>query len=118
MVSYREKMGDTCCFEALTENGNVITAVVMIEGMHGGKKTDGKKARDYNFNAAFKALSEKTGLSIDELEKMQIDNNLTWHECNDMKSMQLVPTILNGKFKHLGGVGEINLYFDLVSGIL
>lgn len=33
---------------------------------------------------------------------------LTWHELNDVKTMQLVPSEINGKFGHLGGVGEIN----------
>ena len=33
---------------------------------------------------------------------------LTWHELNDVKTIQLVPTEVNGKFGHLGGVREIN----------
>lgn len=36
------------------------------------------------------------------------DNNLTWHEMNNMESMQLVPSDVNAKFRHLGGVGEYN----------
>ena len=38
----------------------------------------------------------------------RIKNNLTWHELNDTKIMQLVPTKINSTFGHLGGVGEIN----------
>jgi NAD+--asparagine ADP-ribosyltransferase len=33
----------------------------------------------------------------------------TWHELNDMETMQLVPTVINDKCGHLGGVGEINI---------
>lgn len=30
----------------------------------------------------------------------------TWHECNDMKTCQLIPRDINSYFGHLGGVGE------------
>lgn len=33
---------------------------------------------------------------------------LTWHELNDVKTMQLVPTKINSTYGHLGGVGEVN----------
>lgn len=33
----------------------------------------------------------------------------TLHECNDMKTMQMIPYEINKYFKHFGGVGEINL---------
>ena len=36
-------------------------------------------------------------------------NGLTWHEMNNMESMQLVPTEVNARFGHLGGVGEYNV---------
>ncbi|MCX2822932.1 HNH endonuclease [Bacillus amyloliquefaciens] len=39
---------------------------------------------------------------------MSRKNKLTWHELNDVKTMQLVPTKINSEFGHLGGVGEIN----------
>ena len=39
----------------------------------------------------------------------------TLHECNDMKAMQLIPSEINKYFGHMGGVGEINLYFELFS---
>ena len=46
------------------------------------------------------------------------ERGLTWHECNDMRTMQLVPWDINDFFKHIGGVGEINLLFDLLEGNL
>lgn len=36
------------------------------------------------------------------------ENHYSWHECNDMKTCQLVPTEINDYFGHLGGVGECN----------
>jgi hypothetical protein len=30
----------------------------------------------------------------------------TWHECNDRKTMQLIPTVIHQYFNHLGGVSE------------
>lgn len=38
------------------------------------------------------------------------ENNYTWHELNDCKTIQMVPSpISHPVFKHLGGVGEINI---------
>ena len=38
------------------------------------------------------------------------ENNYTWHELNDCKTIQMVPSPINHLvFKHLGGVGEINI---------
>ncbi|MEO2211613.1 HNH endonuclease [Paenibacillus amylolyticus] len=31
----------------------------------------------------------------------------TWHELNDGKTIQLVPSSVNSKFGHLGGVSEV-----------
>ena len=35
------------------------------------------------------------------------DHGLTWHECNDMETMQMIPEAINADFGHLGGVGEV-----------
>ena len=35
------------------------------------------------------------------------EHDLTWHECNDMQTMQMIPSEINADFGHLGGVGEI-----------
>ena len=106
----------------------VAVAEVEIEGMKGGDN-----GRAYNFPEADKALANqivtsKESQKLESLKQLGVDNKninakaleksiakyrkkngLTWHELNDMKTMQLVPTSVNGKFKHLGGVGEINL---------
>ena len=43
-----------------------------------------------------------------EVSSFRSNNGYTWHEMNNMKTMQLVPTEVNGSFGHLGGVGEYN----------
>lgn len=48
-----------------------------------------------------------------ELQKKEItqwreENKLTWHECNDTRTMQVIPSKINSIFGHFGGVGEIN----------
>lgn len=80
---------------------------IQIEGMRGGlTKSELGKARNYNYGQAYKQLSRETNMSVKELESIKKDFNLTWHECNDRKTMQLVPTEINGFFKHIGGVSE------------
>ena len=46
--------------------------------------------------------------TADAVNEYRTRNGLTWHEMNNMNSMQLVPTEVNAGFGHLGGVGEYN----------
>ena len=46
--------------------------------------------------------------TADDIKAYRTSNGLTWHEMNNMDSMQLVPTEINAGFGHLGGVGEYN----------
>ena len=72
--------------------------------------------RTRNFNQADEVLAEywtkikHDGLSwsADDVKAYRTSNGLTWHEMNNMESMQLVPTEVNAGFGHLGGVGEYN----------
>ena len=43
-----------------------------------------------------------------DVANYRTNNGLTWHEMNNMETMQLVPTEVNGTWGHLGGVGEYN----------
>ncbi|MCP1122585.1 HNH endonuclease [Bacillus sp. 3103sda1] len=91
--------------------------------MLGGKGSKGNAARGYNFEQANERLAsqlnnspelahqfgmESGGITAKDIEKYRVKNKLTWHELNDGVTMQLVPTEINAKFGHLGGVGEIN----------
>ncbi|MFZ5986975.1 MAG: S8 family serine peptidase [Bacillota bacterium] len=94
-IEYKDAIPD---FSKLSWGGDI-----KIKNMQGGKR-----GRDYNFSEAYKQLSGETGISVKELKLIAKDFKLTWHECNDMETMQLIPTAVNDTFGHLGGVGEIN----------
>ncbi|WP_404936331.1 HNH endonuclease [Pseudoalteromonas sp. SR45-5] len=59
-------------------------------------------------NALDRKLAEDMDLPLKDIKKYRKVNSLTWHEKEDMKTIELVPTIINGKFKHVGGFGEVN----------
>lgn len=60
-----------------------------------------------NFAQADNALSEKMGnMTPEQVEAYRKDNGLTWHECPDGKTMQLVPTEIHDACRHSGGVSE------------
>lgn len=73
-------------------------------------------SRTTNFKQANEALAEywtsirhnNQTWTARDVEAYRISNGLTWHEMNNMESMQLVPTEINAGFGHLGGVGEYN----------
>ncbi|MBB6716815.1 HNH endonuclease [Clostridium gasigenes] len=101
----------------------VSKAEVEINYMLGGKGVNGNKARNLNFEQANIELAKQLNKSPElakefdmvagsikpsDIEKYRVKNNLTWHELNDTKTIQLVPTKINSTFGHLGGIGEIN----------
>lgn len=72
--------------------------------------------RSRNFNQADEVLAEYwtkikhngQTWTAEDVKNYRTSNGLTWHEMNNMESMQLVPTEVNAGFGHLGGVGEYN----------
>jgi len=74
-------------------------------------------SRTRNFKQADEALAEywtkikhnNQTWTARDVEAYRTSNGLTWHEMNNMESMQLVPTEVNAGFGHLGGVGEYNV---------
>jgi hypothetical protein len=63
-------------------------------------------SRRENFAIADELLAKQRGVPTKEVTAYRIKNELTWHELNDVKTMQLVPSEINSFFGHLGGVGE------------
>lgn len=53
-----------------------------------------------------KMLSQQGEITEKSIAEYRAKNKLTWHEENDLKTMNLVATEINGEFKHLGGVSE------------
>ena len=95
--------------DAIPDFSKVAICKVEIEGMSVEREKNNYKLCD---EAAAKIFNEqkKFGRSdwcAEDIAQFRADKNYTWHECNDMKTCLLVPTDVNGKFKHLGGVAEI-----------
>jgi len=65
-----------------------------------------------NYSQADAALAEKisreTGKTVTqgEVKIYREENGLTWHEVEDAKTMQLIPTEINDSCPHRGGVSE------------
>lgn len=80
--------------------------------------------RAQNFKQADSALAENwTRIKQDgkiwtpsDVEAYRMNNNLSWHEMNNMNSMQLVPREVNQMFTHCGGVAEYNAMIGQASG--
>jgi len=60
--------------------------------------------RRVNFNQADIALAEKWDVSPREVADWRKENNYTWHECKDCKTMQLVPCEVHNNIPHEGGI--------------
>lgn len=66
------------------------------------EQADTVLAKEYNEIAK----DGKTDWTPRDIQDMREKNDLTWHECNDRKTCQLVPRDINSYFGHLGGVSE------------
>ena len=56
--------------------------------------------------------------TADDVAQYRKDNGLTWHECNDMETMQMVPEAINADFGHLGGVAEVKEQHRIIDEVL
>ena len=74
--------------------------------------------RKSNFSTADEELAKKWSTpdkkwTAEDVADWREDNKYTWHELNDLETIQLVPSKINSVFKHLGGVGEYNIKVKL-----
>ena len=63
--------------------------------------TDERKS---NFAQADEKLAEQRGCTPQEVKDWREANGYTWHECEDCKTMQKVPTEVHGNVSHSGGI--------------
>lgn len=63
----------------------------------------GTDAMNRNFAKADIALAEQKGCTPAEVKQWREDNNYTWHECEDQKTMQKVPNEVHANIPHDGG---------------
>lgn len=61
--------------------------------------------RDQTHQAALSYLSEKKGRSKAAIEKYMKQNEFTFHELDDRKTVVVIPSCLNSIFTHTGGTG-------------
>ena len=59
-----------------------------------------------------KLQNDYPDLTADEFQKYRESNKLTWHECPDGKTMQLVPTDIHNACRHSGGVAEMKYHMS------
>ena len=63
-------------------------------------------SRSDNFDQADAKLAEQWGCEPDDVAQWRSDNHYTWHECGDMKTMQLVPSEVHNNITHRGGISN------------
>lgn len=74
--------------------------------------------RKSNFSIADEELAKTWSTpdqkwTAEDIADWREENKYTWHEFNDLETIQLVPSKINRVFKHLGGVGEYNIKVKL-----
>jgi hypothetical protein len=81
-------------------------AEVKITNMTDNRYQNFKQADDELAKAWSQTRHNGRSWTARDIEKYRTANDLSWHEMNNMSSMQLVPEEANASFGHLGGVGE------------
>lgn len=66
-------------------------------------QTGGCDAKDKNFKQADIAMAEKNGYTPNEVKQWRKENNFTWHECEDKRTMQKVSNEVHANIPHDGG---------------
>ena len=77
----------------------ISKGTVEIDDFQTGKT----EAKIKNFSQADRKLAEQRGCTPGEVKKWRQDNNYTWHECEDKKTMQKVPNEIHANIPHDGG---------------
>lgn len=97
------------------ERGMVELEPVADESVKISNMTKDRKGYGKNFEQADIKLAEKynsemkdgrNNWTADQVRDLRRENNLTWHECNDMKTMLLVDKDIHKCFPHSGGCAE------------
>ena len=91
---------------------------VSVETLEIGKMTGQREGPGGNFEQADMKLSAKwnsegrggrTDWTAGDVRDWRKEHGYSWHERNDMKTMDLAPSKIHQYFGHLGGVGECNI---------
>lgn len=100
-IEYQDAIPD---FSELSKCTVEIDNMTEIRRNKGGnfEQCDEKCAEQWNL----KCQDGKNDWTARDVQKWRESNGYSWHERNDMKTCDLIPTIVNDYFGHLGGVGE------------
>lgn len=93
--------------DGIPDFSEVSEATVIIDNMtenraENFKQCDEKCAEQWNKEAR----DGRTDWTARDVAQWRKENGYSWHERNDMKTCDLVPTKINDYFGHLGGVAE------------
>ena len=64
-------------------------------------------SRADNYALADMLIANQLDITIGQANIWREQMQLTWHELNNTRTMQLIPTTINNFFGHLGGVSEL-----------
>lgn len=60
-----------------------------------------------NFDQASEKLAQQRGCTKEEVQNWMRENNYTWHERSDCKTMDKVPREVHGNVAHSGGISKV-----------
>lgn len=82
-------------------NKNVYTSTGAVAYTELGNFAQADIALCLSLNRQFPSAN----ITIADVRKFRKENRLTWHECADLKTMQLIPTAIHDSCKHIGAIG-------------
>ena len=93
--------------DGIPDFSGVSESTVEIEDMTDNRaknfrQCDEKCAEQWNKEAR----DGRTDWAARDVKQWRQENGYSWHERNDMKTCDLIPTKINDYFGHLGGVSE------------
>lgn len=110
-----EKYGD--CVEYKGNEPDFSNVAVNNEFVSTVNVTRMPTNRKESYRIAEEECAKRSGKSISEVRRYMSENNLTWHETADRKSIMAVPSIINAAFDHTGGISK-EQSFETVSQVM
>ncbi|WP_301098932.1 HNH endonuclease [Otariodibacter sp.] len=87
--------------------GPISKIDVEIDGFSSDRLKNFAKADEKTAEQWTKEGKDGKVWTAEDVKNWRKENNYTWHECEDCKTMQLVPTEVHNNIPHSGGISEI-----------
>lgn len=104
-VIYKDNDPD---FKPYAISNNIVTTVP-VDNMPTNRNKSYRLAEQY--------CAEKFGLTRKQVRQYMEENNLTWHETPDRKSIMPIPTEINAAYTHTGGISKQQSFEKLARSI-